>query len=470
MERLAQILICDDDPSFHLAIKYALKRHYECRSAYHSEEAATLLRKHSIDLLLLDVQMRTPEEGIQAIPIFKEIDPDLSIIMSTASSDLHIVKEAMKQGAADYILKDTTGVDLVHAINRTLEKRRLIRRRDQQNYEALTHQNQHLLIGNTDSIVSLRKTIEKLRNSSANVVIHGETGTGKEVVARQLRKTLPDGSLAPFVAVDSATIQSTTAESLLFGHERGAFTGAEKMTKGIFEEANGGTVYFDEIANMPLDIQAKLLRVLQEREISRLGSSRVIQLDFRVICATNQDLEELVKQGRFKDDLFQRLHVLPVYVPPLRDRKEDIPSLVEHFAKRQRPDAALRFTPDALETLKNHSWPGNVRELANLVSYVITMTEGDEVDVSDLPPKLRDSVAKKRNSVSIGSETSLETTSDFYQQVGRFESELLKKCFHQTAGNISKLALQLGMDRSHLYTKLREYGIHPRRSTDMNAP
>src|SRR6185295_4562387 len=168
------------------------------------------------------------------------------------------------------------------------------------------------------SIVHLRKTIDKLAASNANVLITGETGTGKEVVARQLRRKLSDGSLAPFVSVDSATIQSSTAESLLFGHEKGAFTGAEKMTKGIFEEANGGVVYFDEIGNMPLDIQAKLLRVLQEKEISRLGSSKSIQLDFRVVCATNRDLDEMARAGQFKPDLLQRLNVLPVQLTPLR--------------------------------------------------------------------------------------------------------------------------------------------------------
>ena len=450
--RLSQILICDDDSIFHLAVKHALKGLYECRSAMNGDEALAIIRNHPVDVILLDIQMRTADEGMKTIPKIKETDPDVAIIMSSGLNDFKTVKEAIQLGANDYIPKDFDPGELTLAIGRVLEKRILVQLNEQRNFEVQSSQSRHTLIGTAPSILDLRKKIEKVRASQAAVIISGETGTGKEVVARQLRKTFSDGTLAPFVSVDSATIQSTMAESMLFGHEKGAFTGAEKITKGIFEEANGGIVYFDEIGNMSLDIQAKLLRVLQEKEVCRLGSSKVIPLEFRVICATNRDLEEMVNAGTFKGDLLQRLNVLPIQIPPLRERKEDIRPLVEHFTRRE-TTRKLEFTTDAIDVLEQYSWPGNIRELANVIAYIIAMADGNEIDVADLPPKLRDrtKTAEKNSSGASGT---------FYEKVAVFEREILQDKYREHDGNVSKLALALGMDRSHLYTKLREYGLH----------
>jgi DNA-binding NtrC family response regulator len=458
MSRQPQILICDDDSTFHQAVKLALKGKCDCRSAYNSDEAKVILARNSIDLILLDVAMRTPDEGLSAIKTLNGIDPMVSIVMSSGRSDFETVREAMRAGAHDYIVKDFEPDSLWHVLNRVLETKKLRQRTEQQNFEVSHHQRQHVLVGESQKIQALRKMIEKVRVSPANVVIHGETGTGKEVVARQLRRTLPDGALAPFIAVDSSTIQSTTAESLLFGHEKGAFTGADKMNKGIFEEAHGGIVYFDEIANMPLDIQAKLLRVIQEKEFVRLGSSKVIQSDFRVVCATNRDLEEMVRKGEFKDDLLQRLNVLPINLSPLRERTEDIPLLVEHFLARQngfRP--GLHLTDEAVLALKAYPWPGNIRELSNMIAYVATMAEKNEVDVADLPPKFRDYRPGAGNLQSANGDSG---TGSFYDRVAKVEKEILTTEYARHEGNISRLALTLGMDRSHLYTKLKEHGIH----------
>ncbi|OFZ53225.1 MAG: hypothetical protein A2428_06190 [Bdellovibrionales bacterium RIFOXYC1_FULL_54_43] len=464
MDRPPQVLICDDDQLFHLAVKQSLKNVYACRSAYNTDEAIAILSKNPFDAILLDIQMRTSDEGLRAISRLKECDPDIAIIMSSGLTDFNAVREAMRLGATDYVVKDFEQNELTHVISRALERRSLLQRREQQNFEVLAQQRQHVLVGRSLHILALRKTIERIRQSPANAVITGETGTGKEVVARQLRRTLVDGSLAPFVAVDSATIQSSTAESLLFGHEKGAFTGAEKTTKGIFEEANGGIVYFDEISNMPLEIQAKLLRVLQEKEVVRLGSARVIQLSFRVICATNKDLDQMVREGKFKDDLLQRLNVLPIELAPLRQRKEDIPLLVEHFLSKQPASAAsLRFTPEAVDLLQSYSWPGNIRELGNLVSYLVAMVEGPEVDISDLPPKFRDAVRCPANSPA---PDPVPKDGTFYDRVAEFERGILADEYSKMKGNISRLALVLGMDRSHLYTKLREYRIHSGRSEE----
>ena len=293
------ILICDDDKTFHLAVKHSLKGKYECRSAYNGDEALAIVRAQKIDLVLLDIQMRTPDEGLVYIPRLKDADPDLMIVMASGTTDFRTVRDAIRLGAVDYIPKSFDPDDLEHTLELVLQRRALERKNDRLNFEAVASLRKQVLVGESTPARELRKKIERMRASPANVVITGETGTGKEVVARLLRKTLPDGSLEPFVAVDSATIQGSTAESQLFGHERGAFTGAEKMSKGVFEEADGGVVYFDEIANMPLEIQAKLLRVLQEKEITRLGSPKTIALEFRVICATNRNLDELVREGKF---------------------------------------------------------------------------------------------------------------------------------------------------------------------------
>jgi len=460
MKKLPEILICDDDQTFHLSVKFCLKNQFECRSAYNCDEAIAIIKNNPIQILLLDVQMRSPDEGLKYLPEIKSLDDELQIIMTSGRTDFNTVREAMRLGAVDYIPKDFDPNELAHLIRRVLERRELLGRKSQQNFEIASEQKQHLLLGECESIIKLRKTIEKMRVSSSNVLITGETGTGKEVVARQMRKTLTDGSLAPFVAVDSATIQSSMAESILFGHEKGAFTGAEKITKGLFEEAHGGIIYFDEIGNMPLEIQAKLLRVLQEKEIIRLGSSKVIQLDFRVICATNRDLEKMVREHLFKEDLLQRLNVLPIVLPALRERTEDISILIHHFVTKlgfhDERSAPICFTEEAIETFKKYSWPGNIRELSNLISYLSTMIDGNQVDLADLPPKYREQ--KRIQS------TPAAQTKDFYARVASFESSLLADEFSRCDGNVSKLALTLGMDRSHLYSKLKEYGIYSPRT------
>lgn len=452
MDLLPKILICDDDAAFQVAVKHSFKGRVECLTAKNCDEALIILKNHAIDILLLDVSIRTPDEGLQFIPKFLELDPDLAIVMSSSRTDYKTVREAMKLGAWDYTPKDFVPEELEHTLLQTLQRRSLLERQEQQNFEARSYQKQHVLVGDSPAILSLKKIVERAKSSTANVVIHGETGTGKEVVARQLRKTLPDGALAPFVAVDSSTIQSSMAESILFGHEKGAFTGAERITKGIFEEANGGIVYFDEIANMPLEIQAKLLRVLQEKEVTRVGSSKVMRLEFRAICATNKNLEEMAKNGTFKDDLLQRLNVIPIELPPLRDRTEDIPLLIRYFCEKHHSQGRLNFTSEAMTQLIRYAWPGNIRELENLITYLSAMLESSDVHVDDLPSKLRKSILEKTAMVPIG-------TGTFYDRTRHFEKRLLEDEYVASDGNISKLAEKLGMDRSHLYSKLKEYGI-----------
>lgn len=455
---LPALLVCDDDQLIHLTIKHALKGKYLIHSAYHGDEARALLKSNRVAAILLDVQMRTPKEGLELIPTLKELEPDAPIMMISGKTDFETVREAMRLGAVDYIPKDFSPVDLEHGLSRVLERRRLLAQRETLTREVARAQSQHVMIGRSAALAQVRDLIERVRSSQASVVITGETGTGKEVVARQLRGVLPDGTPAPFVAVDSSTIQSTMAESLLFGHEKGAFTGALNATRGIFEEANGGTVYFDEIANMPLEIQAKLLRVLQEREITRLGSTKPIQLSFRVVAATNRDLETMARDGLFKPDLFQRLNVIPITLPSLRERKEDIAELALHFAAKECPGREVTFSEEAITVLQAYDWPGNIRELGNVVAYVMAFAgvEGSrdalEIDVTDLPPKFRDNPKPVAGA-----------SATFYERVAQVENQILTEAYSRAQGNVSRLSQELGMDRSHLYSKLKEHGLHQAR-------
>jgi DNA-binding NtrC family response regulator len=281
------------------------------------------------------------------------------------------------------------------------------------------------------------------------VLIWGETGTGKELIARSLRPIREDGTLGPFVSVDSATIMESTAESMLFGHEKGAFTGADRTRPGLFEQADGGVLFFDELANMPLSIQQKLLRVLQEKEVTRMGSERCIKLNFRIVAATNQDLEALVGSGKFQADLLQRLNVLPIQLPPLRERREDIESLVAHFLKKSAHSSTREMSPEALVLLQRYSWPGNIRELQNVIEYAMTMTDQKVLEPGDLPERIRAHLSSQ----------SQKEASTFYEKIIRFERSLLEEALRGPYNSVSELATQLGMDRSHLYTKLKQHGL-----------
>jgi DNA-binding NtrC family response regulator len=453
-----RILICDDDSLFRKTLGLLLRDFGNVTPVQNTDEVLQMLRTKSFDLLLLDVQMRTPDEGLRAISRVRALDPDLAIIMLSGLKDFRVVREAMKSGANDYLSKDFDPEEFKLAIERVFGKRDLETAVRKQSSETARSATKYRLVGRSPAIEKITKLADKFRLSDANVFISGETGTGKEIVARLLRRTNSGESFEPFVAVDSATLHSQTAESILFGHEKGAFTGADSVRHGLFEEADGGVIFFDEIANMPLPIQAKLLRVLQEKEIVRMGSSRTIPLAFRVIVATNRSLEDMAKKGEFLPDLIQRLNVLPISIPPLRERKEDIDPLVHHFLA-QKSGGQVRITADALLALEAYAWPGNVRELSALIDYSLAMTDDFRIDVADLHPKILESrrMTKKEEGGS-------EKTGDFYDRMAKFEAEILSQAYDQHGGNVSQIALALGMDRSHLHTKLKQHGIHQAKS------
>lgn len=462
VERKKRILIVDDDKGIHIASKYVLKEKYDCVSAYNGDEAKIILQSQPVDVVLLDIHMRRHEEGLEYLPQLKECDQDIDVIIVSSNTELDLASRAIRTGASAYLLKEHSADQLIITIESVLKKREILR--ENQHYvrdrKRVLEKNQ--IVGTSSAIKQLMKDIEKVRRSPANVIITAETGCGKELVARHIGAV----DNKPFVAVDSATITSTMAESILFGHEKGAFTGAVAQQKGLFEEANGGTIYFDEIVNMPLEIQAKLLRVIQEKEVTRLGSTKVIPLSFRVICATNKDLEKLAAEGKFKDDLYQRLNVISLRIPPLRERGEDIALLANHFLRFYRTEYSPKNISDsALEMMAKYSWPGNVRELGNLMANLCTMISDQEmIEVEDLPAKIRDQAI--RNPIAVASPTvSLkdvftDPNMDFYRYMHSVEGRVLGDLYKMYEGNISQMSKNLRISRSHLYSKLHAHQIH----------
>lgn len=461
--RKRRILIVDDDPGVHLSTKSVLKQKYECASAYTCDEALALVRAKSWDLVLVDLNLDQGKEGLQLVSAFKEIDPDLDVVMVSSETELQNAVEAVKRGASSYVVKEEASRQLpvtVEIVMSLRDSKKGIGHLESVRKRAL---DRDPIVGSTPAMKKLLEDIAKVSRSTVNAIIHAETGCGKELVARHIGAT----SGKPFISVDSATITGSMAESILFGHEKGAFTGANARTKGLFEEADGGTIYFDEIANMPLEIQAKLLRVLQEKEVVRLGSSRPIPLEFRVICATNRDLAALSAKGGFLPDLLQRLDVVTLMIAPLRERIADLSEIAKHlFKKYSTANGPTSFSEDAMSLLKKYSWPGNVRELSNLIANLCTMVEGKaEIEPEDLPEKIRDHASKppvlmtETGAISDVQDTIRKGTFDMHEWTRAKEAALLGKLYGAYEGNVSRLAKDIRMSRSHLYAKLKAYEI-----------
>lgn len=416
-------------------------------SVFNADQALEALRKKRFDVLFLDIQMRDPKEGLRYLPKLIEAGGGTEIIVCSGLTDYQTVKEAMKLGASDYIAKDFEPEEIIILVARIKKTKALKKNLEQKNFEVL--QDKHPFLGNAPSVTKIKNLLEKYQKGKGNVLITGQTGSGKEVFARQLRGHGENGVPQPFVSIDSSTIQGSMAESILFGHEKGAFTGADQKRRGIFEEADGGIIYFDEIGNMPVEIQSKLLRVLQEKEVKRLGSNQSIPLEFRVVAATNKNLESLIQQGKFLDDLYQRIAVLPVEIPPLRERKEDIPLLWEHFAKSYALEHQIILSEDVLAILLDYRWPGNIRELSNLVSYLSTICEHPQVTADDLPEKI----------LYFSGTSPAKASGNYFEKLHDFEKRMFTEEFANHQGNVAKMAESLGIGTSTLYAKLKAYQI-----------
>ncbi len=383
----ARVLVVDDEESPRESLRYILKDRYEVVTAASGTEGLAALRAgEPFDAVLLDMKM--PDmTGLQVLEQALQIQPGLPVVMATAITDAKPAVEAMKLGAADYLNKPFDVDEIRHVIERVLKERSLEQETGRTRAELQSVYNFDNIVGSSTAMQRVYSLVRRLMDNDSTVLVLGETGTGKELIARALHfNSIRRNN--PFIAVHCAAIPSELLESELFGHEKGSFTGALQRRIGMFEAAGGGTLFLDEIGEMPIATQSKLLRAIQEREIRRVGGQDTIKINVRLVCATNRNLELEVKKGTFREDLFYRVNVVPIYLPSLRERKDDIALLVQHFTARfakelNRPEPT--FTPAALDLLNNYPWPGNVRELEHAIERVLVITDSNEIGVDNLP-------------------------------------------------------------------------------------
>jgi len=391
----------------------------------------------------------------------KKLLPHAEVAIMTGHGSIESAVDAMKLGAYDYIEKPFRVEKMRLLLQRMAEKVHLVTENEFLRERVTTEDNLDGIIGTSAHIQDVLRMISRLKDTRTPVLISGESGTGKELVARAIHFR---GSMAqtPFVAVDCGSLVPTLMESELFGYEKGAFTGATKSKAGLFQAANGGTIFLDEIGELPLEMQAKLLRVLQEKEVRPVGSNNRETVDVRVIAATNRDLEAAYRSGTFRKDLYFRLNVVTVHVPPLRDRRSDIPVLVHHFLERYAKASQIQVTPAAMKSLLQYDWPGNVRELENCIARAVTLGDGKTIDVADLPPTIR-SEQGEAGAAATPEASSLSTTA-----LAEMERMTILRVFEQAHGDKALAGKMLGISRATLYRKLKRYNI-PSKGGDSEA-
>jgi len=449
------ILVVDDERAIGIAIQRLLTgRGYDVDTALSGEEALEQLGRRPYHLVITDLNLRGTT-GMDVLRAVRERSPETAVVMITAYGSEKIAVDAMKAGAVDYLPKPFDNDELELVVDRVLEGvtlRRDLRLLREQMAESYGFER---LVGKSPGMQAAFDVIRKVADTDLTVLIRGPSGTGKELVANAIHYRSPRRT-RPLVKVNCAAFSRELVESELFGHEKGAFTGATATREGKFEIADGGTLLLDEIGDMALETQAKILRVLQEKELERVGGNRTIEVDVRVLAATNQDLENRVREGTFRQDLYYRLNVVAVTLPALRDRPGDLPPLIEHFlgetAKRLKRPATV-LSPEAYRALLAHEWPGNVRELEHAIEQAVALASGGEIGLDDLPAAVR-GAGRDSEPGPPG------TFKDAKQQViERFERRFITEALAKHQGNVSKAAEDMGMYRQHLQLKLAEYGI-----------
>ena len=452
----ARILIVDDEAGIRQTLRDILEDEgHSVTAAADAVSGQALMASDEFDLVLLDVWL-PDRDGLEILEELREGDFQTPVIVISGHGNIDTAVKAMRVGAHDFLEKPLALNRVVVSVENALERNRLERQ-----VRELSNRldPERRLIGDSPSMRQLKDELKLAARAESRILITGENGTGKELVARRVHGLSQRRSRA-FVEVNCAAIPEELIESELFGHIKGAFTGASENRRGRFEQADGGTLFLDEIADMSLNTQAKVLRVLEEQRFERVGGSEPIEVDVRVLAATNKNLEEgELPAGRFREDLYFRLAVIPLHVPALRDRREDIPVLIDHFLERFAAEAGRRpksVDPQALERLVAYSWPGNVRELRNLSERLMIMAPGDVVMEADLPPRVRgaDAIAQVGNDYA-----SLKEARE------TFERLYIERRLGAAGGNVSQAARDLGIDRRHLYRKLQAYGIDPERGS-----
>jgi DNA-binding NtrC family response regulator len=447
----ARILLVEDEPNMARTLARNLERAgYAIAHAANGEAALAVLAHESFDVIVTDLKMPVLD-GMGLLRALHEREIQTSVIVLTGYGTIESAVEAMKLGAADYLIKDARPQEVLLTIERTLKVQALERENARLRTEIGRFEGIGELVGSSDAMQAVYRLVEAVSQTKSTVLISGESGTGKELVARTIHRQSPVAA-APFVAINCAGLSETLLDSQLFGHRRGAFTGAVGDHDGVFRAAAGGTLLLDEVAEIPLSLQAKFLRAIQEREVTPLGSTRPIPVDVRLIAATNRDMDAEVRAGRFRADLFYRLNVVHIEVPPLRARRDDLPQLVTHFlrlySERYRV-APKRIAPDALARITSYDWPGNVRELQNAIERAFALSASDVITEGELPPTVTGRAAR----------FPLERTDGSLPTLAEAEARLVAAALAESDGNKNEAARRLGIDRQRLYRKIAKYGL-----------
>ena len=457
--KTTKILIVDDDPGHLVSVKTIIRSWgYHVDTADDGDVAVEMVKTSPMDLILMDVRM-TNLSGIEALKQIKVYNPTIPVIIMTAFSSVGSAVEALKSGAYDYLIKPLDFDVLKLTIERACEhaglkeQNRVLKEHLRTDYDIAN------IIGRSQPMKKLLDMVSTVAPSEATVLITGESGTGKELIARSLHFNSPRKE-KPLVVVNCAALTETLLESELFGHEKGSFTGADKRREGRFMQADQGTVFLDEIGETSSTMQAKLLRVLQEKEIQRVGGDATIKVDVRVVVATNRDLKSEVDQGNFREDLFYRLNVMPLNIPPLRERQEDIPLLAQHFLKKfaeKNRKTVKGFVPLAMDMLVNYDWPGNVRELENAIERAVILLTGEHITENQLPINITEKYPDGETSP-----TPATPIMDGTHSLEDIEKEAILATLKTSNGNKAEAARRLGVTRKTLHNKLKSYGLKPK--------
>jgi two-component system response regulator AtoC len=453
------ILITDDDAaSCRLIAKVLAKEDYTVEWVETGEDAVARLEHTDYDLLLIDIRL-PGMTGLEVTHRVRQHDPSLPVIVMTGFGSMETAVEAIREGAFDYISKPMNLEELKATVGRALAQRTRPSG-DGRQVTAPDREPIGTIIGRSAAMVEVYKTVARVAPTKSTVLVLGESGTGKELIARALHQHSPRAQ-RPFVAVDCGVLTETLLESELFGHVRGAFTGAAADKKGVFEEAHGGTCFLDEIGDISPNLQAKLLRVLQEHEVRRVGGKDWIPVDVRVVAATNRDLADLVSKRAFRHDLYYRLNVVPLHLPPLRERVDDIPALARHFLRRyshEHGKTLTAITDEALTLLTAYAWPGNIRELENAIERAVTLAPQEILSVDDLPREVRDGIVPAVATDLSSAEASFFARNPTLEEV---EKRYIEHVLSQTQGNMVRAAKILDIDRRSLYRMLERFKVEP---------
>jgi DNA-binding NtrC family response regulator len=450
-----RFLIVDDHPSVRkLCMTVGASVGFDCVEAESAEAALGQLESDSPDIILADLMMPNMS-GLEFLPRVKQLLPHAEIAIMTGHGSIETAVQAMKLGAYDYITKPFRIEELKLLLQRMAEKVKLVAENQFLRDRVSTEMELNGIVGSSSKIQDVLRMVARLKDTRTPVLITGESGTGKELVARAIhyRGLL---SKRPFVAVDCGSLVPTLIESELFGYEKGAFTGALRSKEGLFQSANGGTIFLDEIGELSQELQAKLLRVLQEKEVRPVGSNQKVKVDVRVIAATNRDLEAAQKEGKFRKDLYFRLNVVTLHLPPLRERRSDVTALVHYFLDRFAPGKTLTISPAAIKCLLQYDWPGNVRELENCIERAVALGSEDVLDLADLPPALR---AQQEPEAAAGPLIARVEPAASNTDLEELERDTIQRVFEQVQGDKARARKMLGISRATLYRKLKRYNI-----------